>query len=283
MIDITDPIKDELIRELRVFRRGVGVPAASRMAGLFYLVESLGDGVPERAFDALTRLHDDLGRDPVTNAGAFFYLSGWDIGLGSVEQRRMRYVDEHFASDVSTPWRRSERGIDELAVLIRDRNEHHRPWVFVSIFQSGARFQPVLDFNFGHESWVPPRAFIDADEVDLDFHGHKDTEGKRGYTRRIVLPESPLETDVQFGEPMAVVRVSWPMPIWPVWSLLSWTADPRILTHMRTFRERSVEVSLQWWRQTPPDQTEGLVTDGAIWAERRDPNDMNLPEGWRVE
>lgn len=282
-VDLKDPIRDDLVRELRLFRRGDGEPTALRMAGLFYLTESLGDGVPERAFDELGVLQRDHGTDPLTSIGAFFYLSGWGVGLGTVDQRRRAYVDAHLASDVSTPWRRSERGIAELATLIRDRDEHARPWAFVSVFQSGNAFQPVLDFNLRQESWTPPSIQIDGEPVEVDFHVHKHPTMGGFFTRRFVLPESLLKLDVGFAERMAVVRVGWNMPVWPVWSVFSWTADPRIAVHLRTFRERAVEVSLQWWRHDPATALEGLVTDGAIWAERRDPNRMNLPEGWRVE
>lgn len=279
---LKDPIRDDLIRELRLFRRGDGEPTAARMAGLFYLTEALGDGVPERAFDELAVLQRDHGADPLTNVGAFFYLSGWGVGLGTVDQRRRAYVGAHLAGDVSTPWRRSERGIAELATLIRDRDEHARPWAFVSVFQSGNAFQPVLDFNLRQESWTPPSVQIDGEPVDVDFHVHKHPTVEGMFTRRFVLPESPLKLDVGFAERMAVVRVGWNMPVWPVWSVFSWTADPRIAVHLRTFRERAVEVSLQWWRHDPATAMDGLVTDGAIWVERRDPNTMNLPGGWAV-
>jgi hypothetical protein len=282
MAHLKDPTRDEIIRELRFFRRGDGAPTAVRMTGLFYLTEALGDGIPERAFDELAVLYDRHGQDPITSIGAFFYLAGWGVGLGSVDQRRQDYVANHFAGDVSTPWRRSERGIAELANLIRDRDEHSRPWAFVSVFQHKNTFQPFLDFNLGYESWQKPTVFINGDEIVIEFHLHQDPEDKHRYTRRIVLPEGPLNLDVGFGEPMAVVRVVWPMPVWPVWSVASWTADPRIMTHLRTFRQRAVEVTLQWWRRTPPGEVEGLVSDGAIWAERHDPNKINLPAGWRV-
>ena len=109
------------------------------------------------------------GTDPDTSVGAFFYLSGAGVGLGSVDQRRTQYVSEHFAADVSSPWRRSERGIRELVTLIRDRDEHARPWAFVSVFQSGNAFQPVLDFNLRKEAWAPPVVEIDGEPVDLMF------------------------------------------------------------------------------------------------------------------
>lgn len=282
MVELKDPARDELVRELRAFRKGTGAPTAVRMTGLFYLNEALGEGVPERAFEELNRLYEQHGQDPETSIGAFFYLSGWGIGLTSVDQRRAAYRDAYFA-DISTAWRRSERGIAELVTLIRDRGESHRPWAFVSIFQHRNTFQPFLDFNLGYESWQKPVVFLDEEEMEIDFHVHQYPETQHRYTRRIVLPESPLNLDVGFAEPMARLSIAWNMPIWPVWSVASWTADPRILTHLRTFRQRAVEVSLQWWRKTPPDQVDGLVSDGAIWAERQDPNRMNLPEGWKME
>ncbi len=282
MAELKDPTRDELVAELRRFRRGDGEPAVTRMSGLFYLVEALGDGIPERAFDEFAVLYRDHGTDPLTNVGAYFYLAGWGIGLGSVDQRRTAYVASHYAGDVSTPWRRSERGIDELVMLIRDRNEHTRPWAFVSVFQHRDTFQPFLDFNLGYESWQKPHVFIGDDEAEINFHLHQHPDTKHRYTRRIILPESSLDLSVGFAGTMAVVRVDWPMPVWPVWSVASWTADPRIMTHLRTFRQRAIEIRLQWWRETPPSGVDGLVSDGAIWVERRDPNTMNLPDGWSV-
>lgn len=279
MVDLKDPTREELVRELRAFRKLPGLPTMARLTGLFYLTDILGDGIPERAFDELAAIYDECGKDPETNIGAYFYLAGWNIGFDSVDQRREQYRDEYFA-DISTALRRSERGIKELITIIRDRDETFRPWAFVSVFQSHNTFQPFLDFNMGYESWQKPRVFIDDEEQEIDFHLHKHPDKAHRYTRRIVLPEQPLNLDVGFGEPMAVVRVVWGMPTWPVWSVAAWTADPRIMTRLRTFRDRAVEVSLQWWRQTPPGNTEGLVGDGAIWAERRDPNTMNLPTGW---
>lgn len=281
VIDLKDPTHDALVKELMTFRRGEGHPSAARLNGLYYLTDILGEGIPERALEELGRYRVERGHDPQSAIGAFFYLAGWDVGLDSVDQRRYRYITE-YPCDPSTALRRANRGIRELAALIRDRDEHSRPWAFVSIFQSGDAFQPFLDFNLGYESWKPPTVLIDGIEQAIDFHVHKDAEAPNRFTRRIVLPESPLNLDVAFGQPMATLRVIWPMPLWPTWNLVSWTADPRILTRLRTFRQRAVEVSLEWWRKEPPHQVEGLVSDGRIWADRQNPGRMNLPPRWRV-
>lgn len=282
MVNLKDPVRDELLTELKIFRRGSGEPSVTRLEGLYYLTEILGEGSPERAYEELEVLAQKHGTDPQTDMGAFFFLSGRGSGLESVNQRRELYRDTYFA-DISTAWRRSERGMGELVTIIRDRDETHRPWAFISIFQSHNKFQPFLDFNMGYESWQKPRVYINDEEIEIDFHLHQDPVDQHRYTRRIIIDEQPLDLTAGFAEPMAVVRVSWRMPVWPVWSLASWTADPRIMTHMRTFKDRAVEITLQWWRETPALDIQGLVGDGAIWAERTDPNNFNLPKDWKIQ
>ncbi|WP_309130355.1 hypothetical protein [Brevibacterium sp.] len=260
-----DPIADQLKKDLRIFRRGEGEPSIERMTGLDTLTDALGEGIPSRAFDTMERYYDQHGHDPETDVGAFFYMSGWGVGLSSVNRRRDRYA-EQFVCDISTAWRRSERGIKTLVMMIRDHHENSRPWAFVSIFQSGAAFQPFLDFNLGYESWRAPVITLDGKTEEVDFHLHQNPDDGTRFTRRIILPESPLKTEVGFAEPMATLRVVWEMPVWPVWQLGSWTADPRIFTRLRTFRQRAIEVSLEWWRKELPTEIEALEGDDAIWV-----------------
>jgi hypothetical protein len=281
MVELKDPTLDAIVRELVIFRKGEGHPTVARMTGLFYLNEALGEGIPERAFTALGRLYEKYGTDPESAIGAYFYLSGWGVGLDSVDKRRYLYRDE-FLRDISTPLRRSKRGMRELAMIIRDGDERSRPWAVVSIFQSGDRFQPFLDFNLGYESWQPPMVFVSGEEVHVDFHLHRDPSNETRYAQRVVLPECGLDLGVPFGGQMGAVRVVWPMPVWPVWNLVAWVADPRIMTRLRTFRQRAVEASLEWSQGTRPSKTSGLVSDGAIWSERTPSDSFQLPEGWLV-
>lgn len=266
--ELKDPVKDRLFAELRIFRKGAGEPTHDRLDGLFELTEALGEGIIERAFEALGRYYDERGTDPETDIGAYFYLAGWGVGLDSIDQRRTRYA-ETLHCDVSTAWRRAERGLKQLRALIRDRAEKSRPWAMVSVFQSGERFHPFLDFNLSYESWRPPRVQVNGDDLgDLDFHLHRDPENETRYVSRIVLPEYDLNLTAGFRMPMATVRVSWAMPVWPIWNTMAWTADPRIISRMRTFRERAVEVTLEWWSATSAAAGGGLAHDNGIWASR---------------
>ncbi|MBD8207790.1 hypothetical protein IFU08_12400 [Microbacterium sp. CFBP 8790] len=244
MVKVVDPIRDAIVKELLQFRKQPGYPGPHRLDGLFHLVEALGEGIPERAYDELSRLYEGIGRDPDTDVGAYFYLCGWNVGLGTIDERRLRYVAEHYAGEISAPWRRAKKGMYELATIIRDRDETDRPSVVVSIFQSGAAFQPILDFTMAYESWQPPIVIVNGVTIDLDFHVHKDPEHDERYIRRFVLPDAPLDTTVGYGEQMGRIFVHWPMPVWPTWRLLAWVAEPRILAQMRTVRNRAIEIAL---------------------------------------
>lgn len=262
MVELVDPIRDAILKELLQFRKQAGHPGPHRLDGLFHIVEALGDGIPERAFDEFAQMYENLGRDPETNVGAYFYLCGWSVGLNTIDERRLRYVAEHYAGEISAPWRRAKKGASELATIIRDRDETNRPSAVVSIFQSGAAFQPVLDFTMAFESWQPPAVLVNGENIDLDFHIHKDPKRDDRYTRRFVLPEARLETSVKHGEQMGRVFVHWPMPVWPTWRLLAWVPEPQVLPQMRTVRNRAVEVSLSWWPASPDGRTEpSYLTD----------------------
>jgi len=244
-MNLTDSYREDLIRELRAFRKGSGQPAANRMASLFYLTESLGEGVQERAFDELTRLQQEFGGDPMTPVGAFFFLSGWGVGLGSVDERRRLYVNRHYAGDVSTPWRRSEKGIRELVALIESRDEWHRPTGFIGLVPGPSSFQAALGFDIPLASWVKPSVYVNDEEYDLDDYANVEIDQKGKLGRQYILPFVPLDTSVGASESMGTVRVKWLASTWPVWSVMSWLDDPRTFTQIRTFANRSIEVSLR--------------------------------------
>lgn len=243
-----DPGLDALVADLRAFRKGADEPTELRMHQLFDLTEALGEGIAERAFTALGRYYDEHGTDPETDIGAYFYLAGWGVGGHSIEQRRRWYRDAYLC-DIGTAWRRSDRGADQLARLIRDHTEASRPWAVVSVFQTGQSFQAFLDFNLGFESWRPPVVSLNGTELaDLDFHLHTadDSDPARRapgtrYTSRMILPKTQLASN---GELLGTVRVVWPMPVWPVWQVLAWTSNPDIRVRTRTFRQRAVEASI---------------------------------------
>ncbi|WP_459976070.1 hypothetical protein, partial [Nocardioides pyridinolyticus] len=93
MATLVDPGMNALIADLRTFRKGEGHPDSDRMHGLFDLTEALGEGISERAFEALGRYYQQHGRNPETDIGSYFYLAGWGVGGHSIDQRRRKYRD----------------------------------------------------------------------------------------------------------------------------------------------------------------------------------------------
>lgn len=243
-MDSTDPYRQEIVRELRVFRKGAGEPGTNRMASLFYLTEALGEGVPERAFAELGRLRERFGRDPLDPIGAYFFLAGWGVGLGTVDERRRLYVQRHYAGDISTPWRRAEKGIVELLALIRDRDESHRPIASIDIIPGGLSFQTALGFEYAPAPWTKPRVYINGEEYDLDRYVNTKFDGGN-MGRQFILPFVPLDASVGALDSMGTVRVTWQTATWPVWSVVSSLDDRRMFTQTRTFAHRSIEVSIR--------------------------------------
>lgn len=243
---------------------------------MYYLVQILGQGAPLRAFEELTRLYELMGGDPVTPVGAYFFLSGWGVGKETIRQRQFELQYRHGLS-YSTSRRRADEGASELVTIIRDRDETYRPWAFISIFQERNHWHPFLDFNLGTESWLPPEVSINGAAVDVEFTFRHDHESGTRWFNRTILPEQDLNLGVEFAGVMGTLRVEWPMPVWPLWQLVAWVADPRILTQIRTFRQRAVDVSLKWWDKNPPSSTAGLAGSSGLWADRPEPRAMSLP------
>jgi len=273
---LKDPRREAIVRDLRAFRRQPGFPSRERLDGLPELTDALGQGITERAFRELERFQRDYGAEPETAIGAFFYLSGWGVGLDSVNQRRSRYVLE-YPCDESTAWRRAQKGLEQLATLIRDGDEHERPTAFVAIFQSGAFFHPIIDFNLAYESWRPPVIEINDEPVETDFTLHRDRSDPDRFNHRVILPEYPLNLEVEQSQAMATLRVSWAMPVWPVWILSSWVADPRISVMLRTYRDRTVQASIHWREPLPADQQDReLASEGSSLA-GDSPHESRIP------
>lgn len=262
-----DPVHDQLVRELRQVRKASGLPSIERLSGKLELIESLGLGNIERAFEVLTGYWNEYGADAESDIGAFFYTAGWRVGLETLDQRQNRYAFE-FRCDPRTALRRSNRGMEKLAAIIRDRSENSRPWAALSMFQSGSQAQVVIDFNLAYESWRPPEVQLNDEELTGLQFAVKPAEAPGRYSSRIILPLFDLDLAVEFGEPMARLRVLWPMPIWPVWHVMAWTADPRILVRLRTFRQRAAEVSYEWWLDGRPCDVGDLARDARMWIKR---------------
>lgn len=281
-----DPTVDALVVELRRIRTGRGEPGPERLAGCDELIDCLGLGSLEHAWETLQRLYDQHGQDPETNIGAYFYTAGWRVGRDSMEQRLQQYTRQFHVSATRTPLRRSNAGAADLAQLIRDYSEHSRPWGFIFVFQSGPTADAICRFYIARESWRPPTIQVDGEPIPVDATHHRDPDRDGALYSQVIVPRFRLKLDVGPHEDLATVDVQWPMPVWPSWQLLTYLPDPRILGRMRTYRNRAVQIGLQWSHVPPPEDVDGLALarDGAVWGgDAPHVRHIALPDGWRAD
>lgn len=265
MASLKDPVRDTLLGELRALRKMPGVPTIDRLTGKAELIEALGMGDVDRAWHRLLRLRDEHGADPKTDVGAYCYLSGWDGGGDSLNQRISEYA-KAFHCDPRTGLRRADRGAVKLAAIIRDRGESHRPWGLITAFQSGAKADFIVRLMMAYESWRPAEIRLNGQDItELAFTLHKNQDVTGGYYHQLVAEAVSLDTSVAKGGTMASLVVHWPMPVWPTWQTVVYVADPRIVTRTRTYRDRGIELRLEWALQEAANGPT-LAVAGKTWV-----------------
>jgi len=264
MAELKDPIRDELLRQLRAIRKMSGLPTIERLGGHGELIEALGMGDIERAWHRLLRLREEHGTDPETDIGAYFYLSGWDIGRDSLNQRISVYY-QAFSCNERTALRRADRGASKLATIIRDHSETNRPWGLITVFQSGAKADFIVRLMMAYESWRPAEIRLNGQDIsEPTFTLHKNPDVAGGYYYQLIAGAVPLDITVVNGGTMASLVIHWPMPVWPTWQTVARVVDSRIWMRTRTFRDRGLEARLEWHPATkfsdPADQTRDRTT-----------------------
>jgi hypothetical protein len=245
MAQLKDPIRDDLLRELRSIRKMPGLPTIERLSGHNELIEALGMGDVDRAWHRLLRLREEHGGDAATDIGAYFYLAGWDIGRDTLDQRISLYRNS-FSCNERTALRRGDRGAVKLTTIIRDQAEENRPWGLITAFQSGTKVDFIIRLMMAFESWRPPEIRLngrDISEPTFMLHANPDVIG--GYYYQMILEAVTIDmaADGQGGTAVSLV-VHWPMPVWPTWQTAAHIADPRIITRTRTYRDRGIELQL---------------------------------------
>lgn len=240
-----DPVRDNLRLELRAIRKMAGMPAASRLTGQHELIDALGHGDVQRAWARLERIRDDYGADPETDIGAYFYSAGWGVGRETLDQRRKEYAKQFHCTD-RTALRRSDRGIDELATIIRDEAEAKRPWGLITVFQSGDKADFIVRLMMAYESWRPAEIRLNGTDISEPvFTLHKNADVTGGYYYQLIAEAVPLDMSVPEGGTMASLIVHWPMPVWPTWQTVSHGSNPSVSVRTRTYRDRGIALALE--------------------------------------
>ncbi|WP_138442995.1 hypothetical protein [Sinomonas susongensis] len=245
---IDDPLREELHKELRTFRRGAGPLTLQRLSGLDQLTDFVGHGSVEQAFDVLMHLaavHDD-GEDGTIRA--FFESSGLNTAGDNLDQRlgecsRKRFVTER------TILRRSDRGAVQLSHIIRDGYLYDRPLGNVYAAQIENDTQSLLSVGLGIEvpegmGYRRPKVFIDNALQDRPFAlGESKLRDMLRAYETFDVPLDLSKPDVD--EPIATITIHWIMPVWVSWMLGAHFTNPNLFATVSVERKSSAQIDVR--------------------------------------
>jgi hypothetical protein len=246
-VEILDPMVHELRDELRQLRRQMTPFQQVDLADCPTLTMALGSGSSEQAFTALFALREKFGSSDDSDVNAFFETSG-HLAIGeTLEARLVSYSSAH-SVDPRTGLRRSDRGADRLARLIRDGIPFERPWGNVIVVQSGPEVEGLIRLNVERgASTSVPRVWIGGEEL----LGLKFELRTAGFSNQMLsatepIPKTAIHADPESDETLLDLRIVWNMPVWPQWYVGAQLADSRLLAVLSTNRNFETTVSLSW-------------------------------------
>lgn len=242
-----DPIREELHKELRTFRRGFGPLARQRVSGLYQLTDFVGHGSEEQAFDVLLHLaamHDD-GEDGTIRA--FFETSGLNTSGDNLDQRLKECARKHFVNE-RTILRRSDRGAVQLSEIIRDGYLYDRPLGNVYAAQVENQSESLFSVSFSIDvpegmAYRRPKVFIDGTEQDFPFVLHD--SHLSNMVRAIESFSVPLDlSKPEDDEPVATIEIHWIMPVWVSWMLGAHFTNPGLFATLSVERRSSARIEV---------------------------------------
>ncbi|MEO7017650.1 MAG: hypothetical protein ABI067_14105, partial [Leifsonia sp.] len=157
-----DALREELLAELRVLRRGPGPFGQDRVAESEMLIDFVGRGSVEQAYTTLLDVLDHEGKDPEAPIRAYFEAAGYRTAGENLDERLKSYATAHNV-DQRTGLRRSDRGAEQLSFILRDGFNYERPWANLIAVQSG----PLVTLSVSvelpeHSKWRRPHVYING-------------------------------------------------------------------------------------------------------------------------
>lgn len=239
-----DPLRHQLLKELRELRRGEGALVPERIATCEALVRVVGMGSVEQAHTTLYEMFKRYAVEPEGDIRAYLETSGVGLDGASLNQRLDAYAVAHHV-DQRTGLRRSDRGANKLATLFRDEDLFFRPWGHLTMYQFGQSVLCTITLNFDPESeYRPPAVWVNDElQADLVFEfGGPDTD--TGYVQAVQhIDGFKLQRDAKW---LFKIDVEWRMGVWPQWVLATQLADNRLAAKIQAQRNYMTEATIIW-------------------------------------
>lgn len=262
-----DPIRLELLAELRLLRRGSGSLGIDRIALAKMLIDFVGRGSVEQAYTTLLDVLNREGKDPETPIHAFFEAAGHRTVGENLDERLKSYAAAHNV-DQRTGLRRSDRGAEQLSFILRDGFNYERPWANIIAVQSGALVTLAVAVELPeHSQWRRPHVYINGTfQEDRQFELHDSETNPMLVTGRERFPDLELDTTVDEDTPLLEVRVVWVMPVWPSWQNGTHLVDPRLYPKLVNNRDHSAELSISWVNEEAANSRDRSLAEYPGWT-----------------
>lgn len=239
-----DPLRAQLLKELRDLRRGEGAFAADQLAQCEALIRVVGMGSVEQLQGTLLETFKRYSVEPEGDVRAYLETSGVGLDGSSLNQRLDAYADSHHV-ERRTGLRRSDRGAAKLATLFRDEELFFRPWGHLTLYQFGKRVLASIALHMDPASeHQPPAVWINDELLDPLGFTFESPSDRTGYVRALQhIDEFELKPE---GEWLFKIDVEWRTGVWPQWVLAAQLADPRLVAKIQTQRNYMTEATITW-------------------------------------
>lgn len=239
----TDPLRRQLLEELRVLRRGLGMHAVPDIAPLEAVTRVVGMGSPDQAFSALVDMLKHHGTDPDGEVRAYLETCGL-VSEGDTLEKRLQYYAATHHVDERTARRRSDRGAEALATIFRDETLFFRPWGHLTIYQTGGLVFPIIALHMDPGSeYREPAVWVNDELQDLAFY-FAEPSRTTGYVRGgWHLEPVVLRPRARW---LFRLNVEWRMAVWPQWVLAGQLADNRLVAKIQSQRNFMTEATITW-------------------------------------
>lgn len=239
-----DPLRLQLLEELRDLRRGEGAFAPDRLAECEALIRVVGMGSVEQLQGTLLETFKRYSSEPDGDVRAYLETSGIGVEGSSLNQRLDAYAVLHHV-DRRTGLRRSDRGAAKLASLFRDEELFFRPWGHVTLYQFGRRVLTTVALHIDPGSeYRPPVVWVNDVKLEHLVFNFETPDDRTGYVRALQhIDDFELQPD---GEWLFKIDIEWRMGVWPQWVLAAQLADPRLAAKVQTQRNYMTEATITW-------------------------------------
>jgi hypothetical protein len=251
-----DPLRLELLAELRALRRSKHPLSIEQIAGARRLVEFAGNGSAEQAHGVLLDLLDQQQFLGETDVVTYFATCGIGAQGDSLNNRLKDYAAAHYL-DERTVLRHSDAGADKLSTIVRDLSLLARPLGRINLVQhQDAVTCQILIRLPKHSKYRRPNVYLNgsSQKLDgLDWSLADAPDDPDWLVAAETLPEAPLRVTNKTGRytPIWSVAVYWLMPVWASWATAMELSDSRLSTVLSVSRNYRAEVALFFDSERP--------------------------------